>query len=69
MYINMALIHIYVKCVCSTSSADKVKANKNLSPALRELGLRLSKFLVRAKSLPYIRYMVGKCCTCCMCIY
>ncbi|KAE8583088.1 hypothetical protein XENTR_v10020421 [Xenopus tropicalis] len=29
----------------STSSTGKVKANKNLSPALQELGLRLSKFL------------------------
>ncbi|KAG9477716.1 hypothetical protein GDO78_012956 [Eleutherodactylus coqui] len=29
----------------STSSADKVKANKNLAPALKELGQRISKFL------------------------
>ncbi|XP_063288705.1 nucleoporin NUP188 isoform X2 [Pelobates fuscus] len=29
----------------STSSADKVKANKTLAPAISELGLRISKFL------------------------
>ncbi|MEE6505586.1 hypothetical protein FKM82_005567 [Ascaphus truei] len=29
----------------STSSADRVKANKNVPPALKELGLRISKFL------------------------
>ncbi|KAM4696540.1 nucleoporin NUP188 [Rhinophrynus dorsalis] len=29
----------------STSSADRVKANKNVRPALKELGLRISKFL------------------------
>ncbi|XP_075041132.1 nucleoporin NUP188 isoform X1 [Mixophyes fleayi] len=29
----------------SASSADKVKANKSLNPALKELGLRISKFL------------------------
>ncbi|XP_075180884.1 nucleoporin NUP188 [Anomaloglossus baeobatrachus] len=28
-----------------TSSADKVKANKNLAPALKDLGQRISKFL------------------------